>query len=299
MQAVADFANLTSQGKAPSLVGWGSNFHSSAYCGGNCNFTTSLYEAVRENGQIPWLSWGSRSTDGGDGYTDSEIAAGSQDAYITQWAQAAKAWGHPFFLRFDWEMNGNWFPWSPGLNGNTAATYVAMWRHVHDIFTSVGANNVSWVWCPNIDPGGGLTSLSSLYPGDAYIDWTCLDGYNGDNPWSSFQSLFQTTYNTIKGTVAPGKPMVIGEVASTESGGSKASWIANMFSALPAHFPDVHGFLWYDVSTSGPGGHTDWPIESSSSSIAAFANGVANSAYLVNAFAGLSGLGVPVPSPLS
>ena len=36
------------------------------------------------------------------GYTDADIANGSQDAYITQWAEAAKAWGHPFFLRFDW-----------------------------------------------------------------------------------------------------------------------------------------------------------------------------------------------------
>ena len=40
------------------------------------------------------------------------------DSYIRGFATAAKSWGHPFFLRFNWEMNGNWFPWSEGVNGN-------------------------------------------------------------------------------------------------------------------------------------------------------------------------------------
>ena len=48
----------------------------------------------------------------------------------------AQEWGHPFFLRFDWEMNGFWFPWSEGVNGNKPGEFVAAWRHVHDIFTA-------------------------------------------------------------------------------------------------------------------------------------------------------------------
>jgi hypothetical protein len=295
MAAVTDFSSKDAGGRTPSVIGWGSNFHSSAYCGGNCSFTTSLYQAVRENGQIPWVSWSSSSTDGGSGYTDAEIASGSQDAYITQWAQAAKAWGHPLFLRFDWEMNGNWFPWSPGVDGNTAADYVAMWRHVHDIFTSVGATNVNWVWCPNIDPDNSLTSLASLYPGDAYVDWTCLDGYNGDDPWTSFQNLFQSTYNQITGSIAPSKPMIIGEVGSTETGGSKAKWITNMFSDLPTDFPDIHGLLWYDVTSPGPGGYSDWPIESSSSSIAAFTSGISSSTFTSNVYSSLGTSPIPTP----
>ena len=67
---------------------------------------------------------------------------------------------------------------SEQANGNRPGEYVAAWRHVHDIFTSVGANDVTWVWCPNVDPDHKMQSLGSLYPGDAYVDWTCLDGYN-------------------------------------------------------------------------------------------------------------------------
>ena len=34
------------------------------------------------------------------------------DSYIRSFATAAKSWGHPFFLRFDAEMNVDWFPWA-------------------------------------------------------------------------------------------------------------------------------------------------------------------------------------------
>ena len=215
--AVNAFENTDGGGKTSSILHWGSMFYSSDYCAGACTFTTNIYQKVRDNGKIPFVSWSSQSSTGENGYTDAEIAAGSQDAYITKWAQAAKAWGHPFFLRFDWEMNASWFGWGVGANGNTAADYVAMWRHVHNIFTSVGANNVSWVWCPNIDDSPSFAPLASLYPGDAYVDWTCLDGYNGDVPWTSFHNLFLKSYNEIAGSIAPNKPMIIGEVGTTET----------------------------------------------------------------------------------
>ena len=80
------------------------------------------------------------------------MIAGRYDEYIREFAEEARAWGHPFFLRFNWEMNGDWFPWSEGVNGNPSGEYVAAWRHVHDIFAAVGATNVTWVWCPFVDP---------------------------------------------------------------------------------------------------------------------------------------------------
>jgi hypothetical protein len=39
-------------------------------------------------------------------------------------------------------------------------------------------------------------------------------------------------------------------------------------------FRHILGLLWFDVYESGPGGYTDWPVETSSSSSAAFAAGV-------------------------
>src|SRR5262249_6558947 len=136
----------------------------------------------------------------------SAIAGGAYDGAFTTWAQQAAAWGHPFFLRWDWEMNGGWFSWGTTAgNQNTAADYGAAWRHIHDIFVQAGATNVNWVWCPNVDTAGVFTGYSSLYPGDAYVDWTCLDGYNQDGK-SSFSSVFGSSYQHLL-QVAPTKPI--------------------------------------------------------------------------------------------
>lgn len=279
-------------GKHVSLINWSSPFYLSA-CNGYCTFQTTQFDAVRSHGSIPFFSW--NPGPGGGNFTDAKIAAGSQDAYITAWAKAAKSWGHPFFLRFAWEMNGPWFPWGVGNNGTTAANYVAMWRHVHDIFVSVGANNVTWVWCPNIDPYNRRTPMANVYPGGAYVDWTCLDGYNGANPWTSFRNLFKSSYDKITGMVAKYKPMIVGETASTEAGGSKAQWIADMLKALPTEFPRIRGLLWFDKVELAAGGHSDWPIESSAAATAAFAAGIHDSVYVGNNFANIGTSPIPPP----
>lgn len=280
-------------GKPVSLINWSSPFYSTRYCEGYCRFWPNDFQAVRDHGAIPFFSW--NPGPGTGSLTPAAIAAGAQDAYITAWATAARDWGHPFFLRFAWEMNGAWFPWGVRAHGTTPAVYVAMWRHVHDIFTRVGAANVSWVWCPNADPLHQYPSFSSLYPGDAYVDWTCLDGYNGDDPFQSFQDIFASSYDTITGSVAPSKPMLVGETGATETGGGKPRWIADMFSVLPTRFPKIRGLLWFDKVDRGPGGHSDWPIESSPASISAFAAGVAGAQFAGNRFGSIAASPIPPP----
>ncbi len=299
MNAVSDFEKVAQ--KPLSLVNFSSPF-------ANCEKAPCSYyafpkepmENVRQHGAIPFFSWASQSTPSSLDEPEFQLAdviEGKYDNYIREWATAAAAWGHPFFLRFNWEMNGNWFPWSEGVNGNNPGEYVAAWRHVHDIFTEVGATNATWTWCPNVDPGHSLHELASLYPGDEYVDWTCLDGYNwGSDPahpakWHTFDELFSTTYHEITETIAPTKPMVIGEVGSTEEGGSKAQWIEEMLRDVPTEYPQIHGLQWFDKEEEG-----DWPIESSSSSAAAFAAGIQSPSYLGNEFAA-AGSG-PIAAPV-
>jgi hypothetical protein len=266
-------------------------------------FPAESMEDIRNHGAIPFFSWSSQSTPSNLNEPDfqlSDVISGRYDDYIRSFAEAAKAWGHPFFLRFNWEMNGNWFPWSEGVNGNQPGEYVAAWRHVHDIFTSAGASNVSWVWCPNVDPGKEFGDIASLYPGDEYVDWTSLDGYNwGTNPvrparWMTFDQLFSSTYHKIVDTIAPSKPMVIGEVGSTEYGGSKAGWIKEMLNDLPTEYPAIHGLLWFDKFV--PGENMDWQLDSSAGATSAFAAGIQSPSYVGNQYASLAGGPVPPPS---
>jgi hypothetical protein len=265
-------------------------------------FYPGTLEIIRSHGAIPVFSWGSQSVPGKASDPDfqlSDLIDGSHDEYLEAFAAAVAAWGHPFFLRFDWEMNGNWFSWGEGANGNLPGEFVTAWRHVHDIFAAAGASNASWVWCPFVNPNKSpniATELAPLYPGNEYVDWTCLDGYNwGYHPaqhqnWRTFNQLFASTYDEVE-RIAPGKPMLIGETASSEEGGSKAQWIEEMFAALPSRYPAVRGLLWFDV----PDGGHDWPLATSTSAAAAFAAGVAGSRWLGNAFGALATSPIPAP----
>ena len=290
MNAVAKFEGMA--GKGASAVNFSSPFAdcSSSPCS-FYKFPEAQMEAIRAHGSMPFFSWASQATPASLNEPDfqlTDVIEGHHDTYIREFAEAARDWGHPFFLRFNWEMNGGWFGWSEGVNGNQPGQYVAAWRHVHDIFTQVGATNATWVWCPYVDSGNKMQDLASLYPGDAYVDWTGLDGYNwGTNPasprgWTSFDDLFKSTYDRIVETIAPSKPLIISEVGSTEYGGSKAEpGSPTLLESARTEYPQLRGLLWFEKYDDG----MDWPIETSSSAAAAFAEGIQNPSYLSNTFA--------------
>jgi len=295
MNALYKFERLA--GKKASLVSFNAPFATCA--GSSCIFNAFPYtpfEDLRAAGVIPVYGWSTSSISEGTHdpkFALSKVIHGRYDSYIRSFATTAAAWQHPFFLRFNWEMNGDWFPWAEGVNGNRPGQFVAAWRHVHDIFTSVGATNATWVWCPNIDRD---KKLRGLYPGNKYVDWTCLDGYNWGTSfswahWASFKNVFARSYRAVR-KIAPGKPMMLGEVASTDQGGSKANWIKEMLSSLPRAFPKVRALIWFEVHDRG----TNWPIESPASSKKAFAKGIRSPLYAGNEFSKLEASPIPPPS---
>ena len=300
MNAVTKFQQVT--GKGLSLIAFSQPF---AECETTCELTkfpTTPLENVRSYGAVPMVNWTSASSpwkveDPAFGLR--HVIDGTYDAYIRYFAQKAKEWGHPFFLRFNWEMNGFWFPWSEGVNGNKSGEFVAAWRHVHDIFTAEGATNATWVWCPNVNIYGELAKLRPLYPGDRYVDWTGLDGFNwgkrtGSPGWLSFNKIYHPTYREIVKKIAPGKPMMIGEIASSDRGGSKADWISDMLRKVRNKYRRVRALVWLDVNDRG----THWPIESSSRRARnAFKKGIRNRAYRPNLFGGIAQSPIPPPPP--
>ena len=226
-------------------------------------------DAVRARGAVPLLTWEPWAWGGGvnqASYALDRIAAGDFDARLAQWGQALAAWGQPVMLRFAHEMNGNWYPWAEGVNGNQAGDYVPAWQHVHDVVSAAGADNIQWVWSPNV-PYWGSTDLAGLYPGAEYVDVVALDGYNWgtSQTWSSWvspQDLFAPGIAQLR-TLAPGSPILVAETASSEQGGSKAAWNTELVSYLAAQ-PDVIGFVWFHLQKE-----TDWRINSSDASASA------------------------------
>ena len=288
-------------GKGLSLVEFASPFADcSSFPCAFYRFPSTGMESIRAYGAIPFFSWGSASTPTEitqPNFQLADVTAGAYDSYILSFAAEAAAWSHPFFLRFDWEMNGDWFPWQEGVNGNATGEFVAAWRHVHDIFASAGATNASWVWCPYADSHHRYGALKRYWPGTNYVDWTCLDGYNfakaAVNPhkWMSFDRIFEPSYRTVVRRLAPEKPMLIGEVASNGIGRGKAAWIRNMFSMLGSKYSRVRGLIWFDQYERG----ITWPLETSDAVLRAFARGVRGRAFQENRFSAIAASPIPPP----
>jgi hypothetical protein len=253
-------------GEAPSIV--------MAYADFTVPAPLDGLNAVVARGATPMITWEPWRAGAPDQspYALSRIIAGDFDGHISSWARELASWGRPVDLRFAHEMNGDWYPWAEGVNGNRSGQYVAAWRHVHDIFSAAGATNVSWVWGPNV-PYPGSTPLRGLYPGHDYVDKVALDGYNWSTvlPWTMWTrpaSLFGPGLGQLR-KLAPRKPIIIAETASTEIGGSKARWIRSLVRYLAAQ-PDVTGFIWFDHDKE-----TDWRIHSSPASAYAFTRALA------------------------
>ena len=289
MSAVTTFEQDAN--KSPSIVMW---YQGWGLQDGTQNFETVWMNNVRNHGSIPMVTWEPWLYTQGPNqptYSLQNIISGKFDAYITKWAQDSKAWGHPYFLRFAHEMNGNWYPWSEQVNGNKAGQYVKAWQHVHDIFTQQGVKNVTWIWSPNVESAKTIP-LRELYPGSSYVDWIGMDGYNWGSVnyvgWKSFAQVFQQTHKDIL-QVAKGKPLMVAETASAEVGGNKAAWIVDAFTTqLTQAFSDVKAVIWFDENKE-----TDWRIESSTTVKYTFVKVIASKRYASNAFANLSVSPIP------
>ena len=230
------------------------------------NFHASDMQEIADRGATHVVTWEPA------GYTLKSIAEGDHDTFIREWARGAAEWGGTIYLRPMHEMNGDWYSWGRGVGGNTPTEFVDSWRRIHGIFADEGATNVKWVWGPNVRYGADYP-LADLYPGDSYVDWVGLDGYNwGSDPhlgtpvWQTFSSIFEATYDEITTEVAPGKPIMVVETGSTENGGNKADWIRQTFLEEIPRFRDIKAVLWFNQA-DGP---SDFRIHSSDASLAAF-----------------------------
>jgi hypothetical protein len=214
------------------------------------------------------------------GPTLADVAAGREDKVIRAWAQEAKAWGYPFLIRPWWEMNGDWYPWGQDPN------FVAAWRHFHDLVVAEGATNVTWAWIVNGIYSDPAFEPGPYYPGGAYVDWVGMDAYNwGRNPlqpyrWASPNETVTPTLRRLR-QIAPGKPVCICEIASTEIGGNKSGWIRRLLTIYLPNHPGIKAFLWFNwnVQQHGSTGRWDWPIESSSAAQLAFRGPIQSSIY--------------------
>ncbi len=211
------------------------------------SFPADDVKRVSKAGYVPHIAWEPWSWNDKGLVKLPDILAGKWDKYIGDWAAGAKRFGKPILLRWGHEFNGDWYPWSVPNNGKDPAVYVKAYRYVHDVFTKAGAKNVKWVWCFNASsvPALPWNAPMEAYPGDEYVDWVGIDGYNFSGT-DSFKSIFKTAYAKALTTVS--KPIMIGEFATGGAGQDKAKWIAQMANDLRESFPAIRAITWFDIN---------------------------------------------------
>jgi hypothetical protein len=237
-------------------------------------FEERTLRAVWRRGAVPMITWEPMSYQGRQ-FPLRKIAGGAFDNYLRRSARAANRWGHPILVRFAHEMNGDWYPWSIGQPGNGAGLYKRAWRHVVRVFRHQGARNVRWVWCPFVNQSGARP-FSGQYPGDPWVDWVGLDGFDWGRGGSyySFREIFGASYRTL--TQLSQRPVV---VAETGSGGSaKARWISQTLGRQLPGMQRIRAVVWFNSHSNG----VDLRVDSPPRALRAFRRGAASPLYAVS-----------------
>ena len=235
------------------------------------NATAQYANVAKNNGSTLVVTWMA------NGYNAQELVNGKADNYIREYAKGVKGFGDEIWLRPLHEANGDWYDWGVGKSGagNTDANVAEAFRHIVKIFKEEGVTNVKWVWTTNASNQGSGTTLTGNYPGDDYVDYISIDGYNWGtcqswSSWQTFSQVFKKAYNALANI---NKPLFIAEISSSERGGNKAEWITDMFEHFATDFSRVFAVMWFSQSKEANEG--DWALNTSQAAVDAWKAGIA------------------------
>ncbi|HDQ40050.1 MAG TPA: endoglucanase [Desulfonatronum sp.] len=243
---------------------------------GTGHFPLETLHAVDTFGALPCVTWEPMYMHGDQENVilAERILGGEYDPYIRDFARSAREYGGPFLMRFAHEMNLSRYHWgttAERYGPDSPALYREMFQYVVRMFQEEGANNVLFVFCPNAESiphpiwneKGEWNTAAAYYPGHDYVDVLGLDGYNWgitqnkeehgwDSTFRSFEDIMAPMHEELR-ALAPEKPIVVFETASTELGGDKSVWIRHAVRTMEAW--GVAGFVWFEADKE-----VDWRL---------------------------------------
>jgi hypothetical protein len=266
LQALKEYQNLTAS--TPKYV---EVFHAFSGNGSFLGLPPAISTLVA-GGYVPVITWEAQDYATGQIYTPHDIAAGTYDSYIRSYARQVGALGKEVDIRLFHELNGNWMLWSVGSSEASNQDVIDAFRHVHDIFNAEGATNAKFVFNPNerYTLWSDSHPYADYYPGDSYIDYLALDGYNWGSsnslPWTSFDQLFAQSYQELT-ALSSTKPVMVAEYASHTSPGDKAQWITDTRNIVKSgKYPQIKALVWFESNQDG----ALWRVDTSQASLDAY-----------------------------
>ncbi len=213
-----------------------------------------------------------------------EFIEGKHDEKIIELAEKLKGLNEPIFIRPLNEMNGDWDPWCAWFYGKDTDLYIKAWQHIVTLMREHGGDKLQFVWNPHDRsyPDFNWNSPHMYYPGDDYVDWVGLTGYNNGTShpgdiWREFDSIYKPVYIDYLKRYSI-KPFMITEFSSNEVGGDKGKWIQDGFKFLAQNYPNIKIAVWFD----GQDGLWEYQIESSERAFSAFREGIRNPGFAKN-----------------
>ena len=209
------------------------------------------YQIV-QNGQVDLLSWAGTDT--------ISLSSGTYDPMITSVAEGMRNMNVPILMRFRWEMD------RPNLQAqmHSPEAYIAAWKHVRNIFTTVGATNVGFVWCP-LASGFASGVAQKYYPGDDQVDWICADVYPGDS-MPSFSSIMAPV---MQFAAQHPRPLVIGEFGvEAQPQDTRAAWLTAMAAVIKQQ-PQIKAVVYFNSNQRSKPFH-NYTLNDSPNDLSAF-----------------------------
>jgi hypothetical protein len=216
---------------------------------------------IRTQGSIPFIRLMLRSDPAQNQveplYTLKALVAGTFDADLVAWGDAARDFGAPLIVEWGTEVNGRWFSWNGVWNGGAGigpARFRDAFRHIVTTVRQRGATNIRWVFHVNSDddPAVGWNRFEHYYPGDDVVDWLGVSVYGAQTPleteWTTFRKPMDRVVSRFK-EMAPRKPVFVLEFGATAGSplGDAAQWAdAALADLLALRWPEVKGFSWWN-----------------------------------------------------
>lgn len=236
-------------------------------------FPSNEVEAIIRVGSVPMITWEPwldkfsvedypdiKPIEQRNNHGMASVAAGHYDKYIREWATEARKVNYPIYLRVGHEMNDPYrYPWGP--QNNDPDEFVAAFRHIRDVFESVGAKNIIWVWSPHLTYG----QFKEYYPGADYVDMVATGALNYGtstswSDWWTFEQIFGNYYKTLESFY---KPIMLAEFGSLKPGGNRAEWFGDAFNRFQFKYPYVNAIVFFHYSSDGTTTYknVDWYIK--------------------------------------